>query len=406
MSKGIMTELHVAIDDYINFKVAEGLKKSTLDDVRYRLRAIMRDIGAERWSDICEREVTKWFTDRAAVQPDTGKSKLAPNTRRLNWKYLHQFFRWAVVRGYMSENPVDNAPRPKHLKRDRRKLRRSMTEEEIEKIVRVAKLRPLAEYCKARMIGSRHTDYWQKNPITWDNVEQMADYALQLKNGKRTTDKKKLDGEKWALAYRLLLLTGLRWGELGSLKVGRIDLDERTILLDSNATKNGNCDLLPLPVELVNDLRDWIKRMKLSSDDLLFNMPRTGVKRFYADLKVAGIPRVDERGYELDIHALRYSYGTMLARKCVPVAVAMKLMRHSKPEMTIGIYTDANVLDYRGASDSLPAIGSTREPVVEPVKDEPKAVAPASANDGLLKALLETADPETLRKALLKSLGQ
>jgi integrase len=405
-----MTELHVAIDDYINYKVAEGGKKSTLDDVRYRLRAIMRDIGAERWQDIREEDVTNWFTDRAAIQTDTGLSKLAPNTRRLNWKYLHQFFRWAVVLKYLPENPADNAPRPKNFKRDRRKLRRSMTEVELEKLVKVAKLRPLAEYCKTRMIGSRHTDYWQQNPITWDNLEAMADYARQMKNSRRSIDRLSQDGEKWSLAYRLLVLTGLRWGELSSLKVGRIDLDERTILLDSNATKNGNSDLLPLPAELVADLRDWITKMKLSSDDLLLNMPRTGVKRFYRDLEVAGIPRVDARGYELDIHALRYSFGTMLARNCVPVAVAMKLMRHSKPELTIGLYTDANVLDYRGASDSLPALGANKEPVVEPVKEESIAAAPASpipsANDGLLKALLETADAETLRAALLKSMGQ
>ncbi|MFN7841282.1 MAG: tyrosine-type recombinase/integrase, partial [Pirellula sp.] len=253
-----------------------------------------------------------------------------------------------------------------------------------------------------------NTDFWEKNPITFDNVFFLAEYATTLRASKLATSRLAKDGAKWALTYRMLALSGLRWNELRTLRVGRLRLDEGLMILDSNYTKNSSADRLPVPKELTEDLKAWIEENKLEPSDLLFNLPGKGANRFHRDCEVAGIPRVDDMGRKVDIHALRHSFGTLLARSCTPIAVAMKLMRHSKAELTLGIYQDAQVLDFRGASDSLPALGAMREKVAEPVKEDPKPVAPAipSGNEALLKAFLETADAETLRKAMLKSLGQ
>ena len=134
-------------------------------------------------------------------------------------------------------------------------------------------------------------------------------------------------------------------------------------------------------------------------------MQQRGCQKFDRDIEVAGIPKKDAMGRSVDLHALRVSFVTLLAKYNVPTVLAQKLARHSSPLITQRIYMDADSLDSRAASNTLPALGSYRESV-----EEPKPVAPASpvpsANDGLLKALLKNADPELLRKALLESMGQ
>lgn len=407
LTREMLSEMDLAVEDYICYRVAEGLRKSTVDDMRYRIKRLLRELGVTRFADLREVDVVQWFTALGQPDPDTGKPKISANGRKLQWIYSYHFFRWAIDRKYLDSNPVEHAPKPRKFARDRKKIRRAMTPAELERLVRVAKLRPLAEYVKTRMIGSRHTDYWQANPITWENVEALAGAAEKFPQAKRTVEKQRRDGEKWALTYRCLALLGLRWGELRTLSVGRLELDDERVTLNSLYTKNGNSDVLPVPKELARDLKAWIESEKLGRDDILFQLPGKGVKRFYRDLEVAGIERVNALGKELDIHALRYTYGTMLANAGVSVATAQKLMRHSKPELTIGIYTDADCLNTVGAVESLPAVGS--EQPLEAKEEPPAAPAStpaASANDALLKALLENADPETIRKSLLKSLGQ
>lgn len=409
MNKLAANELQMSIDDYMNFKMAEGLSVTTINDMRYRLRAIMRDINAESFASIDDSKVIDWFVQRGVVNPETGRPSHCPGTRSRNWVYLNGFFEWAIGLGKLDRNPVKKAPRAKNQKKFRGKIRRALTAEELERLILVARYRPLAEYMKLRMVGSRNSEFWEANPITFDNVFFLAEYALNLRAGKVATDRLARDGAKWALAYRMLALTGLRWNELRTLTVGRLVLTDGLMILDSNFTKNGNADRLPIPAELVADLKAWIEENNLGPNDVLMQLPGKGVTRFYADIAVAGIPRVDDLGREVDIHALRKSFGTMLARASTPIAVCMKLMRHSKAELTLSLYQDAEILDFRGASNGLPALGSTREPVPEPV-EEPKAVAPASptasGNDALLRALLKNADPELLRKALLDSMGQ
>ncbi|MFO0383778.1 MAG: tyrosine-type recombinase/integrase [Pirellula sp.] len=406
MSIQVMTELDLAVEDYVGYMIAEGKKQRSARDRRYAIKRLIRELKYEKFSDIDQREVTQWFVNFGKIEPGQDRPKAAPQTRHNQLRYCTLFFRWAMAMELIDFDPTAKSPKPKNKTRDRRKNRRAMTAEELELLVKVAKLRPLAEYVKTRMIGSRHKDYWSKNPITMENLEALAESATNFRNSKRSTDKKKLEGEKWALTYRCLALLGLRWNELRTLTVGRLDLDDETVTLESFHTKNSKSDRLPVPRELCNDLKAWIESHKLSNSDCLFHLPHSGVKRFYADLAVAGIPRVDKYGLELDIHALRYSFGTMLARAGVHVSLCKKLMRHSKVELTLGLYTVHDAEEAKGASGALPAIGADKE--VVPIKEEPKQVAPAipSGNDALLKAFLETADAETLRKAMLKSLGQ
>ena len=175
------------------------------------------------------------------------------------------------------------------------------------------------------------------------------------------------------------MLTGLRRGELASLTVGQVELGGAfpCIVLDAGDEKNGEGSTLPLRSDLAEDLRQWIaekrdeaqgvsqraKRISLpmaALDDelplgtLLFTVPTQLVKAMNRDLAAAGIPKVDERGRTLDVHALRHSFGTLLSVAEVAPRTAQEAMRHSRIDLTMKVYTDPKLLDVAGAMEALP----------------------------------------------------
>jgi integrase len=66
------------------------------------------------------------------------------------------------------------------------------------------------------------------------------------------------------------------------------------------------------------------------------------------DLEAAGIPYETPEGVA-DLHALRVSYATILARAGVSLVQAQRLMRHSDPKLTANIYTRLRLDDAHAA---------------------------------------------------------
>ncbi len=91
---------------------------------------------------------------------------------------------------------------------------------------------------------------------------------------------------------------------------------------------------------------------------LLFDVPCNFKRVFDGDLKAAGIPKTDAQGYTLDIHCLRHTFATLLARSGVSPATAQKLMRHSDTRLTMNVYTHLHLADTAGAVEALPKIGT------------------------------------------------
>src|SRR5262249_31702498 len=102
----------------------------------------------------------------------------------------------------------------------------------------------------------------------------------------------------------------------------------------------------------------------------LFNVPLHLNRNLTKDLKAAGIPVRDANGLVVDVHALRHTFGTMLARGGVTPRRAQELMRHSDPRLTSNVYTHLRLHDTRGALDVLPDL-----PVNRPTPDIQRAVA-------------------------------
>jgi site-specific recombinase XerD len=63
----------------------------------------------------------------------------------------------------------------------------------------------------------------------------------------------------------------------------------------------------------------------------------------------AGIERVNVDGRKLDIHALRHTFGSRLARRGVGLVQVQRLLGHSDPKLTAQVYTHLDVEDLRRA---------------------------------------------------------
>lgn len=68
------------------------------------------------------------------------------------------------------------------------------------------------------------------------------------------------------------------------------------------------------------------------------------------------LPKFDERGDKIDIHALRHTIASRLARNGVGLSQAQKLLGHSDPKLTAAIYTHLEAEDLRAAVECLPPL--------------------------------------------------
>ena len=65
----------------------------------------------------------------------------------------------------------------------------------------------------------------------------------------------------------------------------------------------------------------------LPADTLLFVVPAGLVRILDRDVKLAEIPKKDGRGWTIDVHAMRHTFGTLLSRGNVPPRTAQAAMR-------------------------------------------------------------------------------
>jgi len=179
----------------------------------------------------------------------------------------------------------------------------------------------------------------------------------------RISDKQRLRleriGRERALIYKFMILTGLRCGEVASLTVASLRLDEANpyVLIEGRHAKSGKAALLPLRPDLADDLRKYIANManEAATDAPLFNLGSSFLRTFNLDLAAAGIAKCDGQGRTVDVHSLRHTFATLLARKGVSPSIAQKLMRHSDIRLTMNTYTHLEVADTAAAVAELPA---------------------------------------------------
>ncbi len=119
-----------------------------------------------------------------------------------------------------------------------------------------------------------------------------------------------------------------------------------TVRVRASQAKNRREAVLPLPPGTVAALATLRGDQQLPSAKVFRAVPNTVTLR--KDLGAARIPVQTPAGV-IDLHALRTTYGTLLARAGVSLAQAQKLMRHSTPTLTANVYVRLQMDDAREA---------------------------------------------------------
>jgi len=250
---------------------------------------------------------------------------VSARTRNANQEALIAFGNWCVDSKRLTSNPFKGMPKANE-DADCRRQRRSMTEEELTKLLEVARGRPLLDRTTVRRGKRKGEAYARLRPTTIARLEWLGrERALTYKT------------QGNSLPLRDDLAADLRaW------------LADKLARLQAEALANGP----PIPA-------------RLPGDAPLFCIPTGLVRILDRDIRTAGIAKRDERGRTLDVHALRTTFATLLSKGGVAPRTAQAAMRHADIRLTMQTYTDPKLLDVHGALDALPTLpldGTAKQP--------------------------------------------
>jgi integrase len=168
--------------------------------------------------------------------------------------------------------------------------------------------------------------------------------------------------------WRAFLETGARWSERTRTPWADVDTQRRTLLLRAENTKAKRRRIVPLGRKLLSELEGLreLQAQALGREvqlaDPVFRTPEgacwsratNNAMRIFDRLLVrAQIARVDAEGRKLDIHALRHTFGSRMARNGAGLVHVQRLMGHSDPKLTAQVYTHLDVEDLRGAIEGV-----------------------------------------------------
>ncbi len=342
-----------AYEDHLTAKgVTEDHRKTTMS----YLRRMASDCGWSRLPDLERSKLERWLALQV-VEGISARSRNAYRTAAVS------FVHWAVSTTRIIANPFTGIPKVNE-KTDPRRQRRALTEDELAKLLAVARRRPALDAMTVRCGKRKGQAVVKLRPETRVRLELL--------------------GRERALIYKTLVLTGLRKAELASLTVGQLELDGPVAyaVLHAADEKNRQGSDIPLRADLAEDIRRWVAckleaaraeanrlgrpvPQRLPADTRLLNVPQGLLRIMNLDLVMAGLARRlpngkiekrDWRGRTIDVHALRHSFGTHLSKGGVPLRTAQAAMRHSDPSLTANVYTDPALLDVVGALDVLPEL--------------------------------------------------
>ncbi len=283
--------LLVHIADFRQALLDKGDTEQQAKQVSARVRRIVDGCKFRSWTDIQASRVQRYI-----AKLREGDKGISCQTANFYLQAIKQFGRWMVDDKRAGESPVAHLKGFKagEIREDRRHPRRALEVDEARRLLEAASRGP------ARL---------------------------------------GMTGPERSMLYRIAIETGLRAGELRSLTVSSFDLGGLTVTVEARHSKRRRQDTLPLRPETAGDLRVFFagklpkaKAFRMPHKDRVSDM-------IQADLAEAGIPYVDESGRYADFHGLRHTTGSFLAAAGVHPKVAQEILRHSRIELTMNIYT-------------------------------------------------------------------
>lgn len=251
-----------------------------------RYAGILRVNVLPQWGHVALADVT--HSGVATWVADLSGTGLAPATVRQAHRVFSLALSAAVRDGRLARNPADHVPLPR----------------------------------------IPHTE---KVFLTVDQVEDLADAAGDYRT-----------------AMLFLAYTGVRFGELAALRVGRLDLDRRRAEIVEAVTevrgqavfsspKTHQTRNVPVPRFLVDDLTTAVAGKP--KDDFVFNAPRGGVLRLQNFRHTVFDPAVHTAGLDgLTPHGLRHTAASLAITSGADVKVVQQMLGHASATMTLDLY--------------------------------------------------------------------
>jgi integrase len=217
---------------YLDFLTAAGSVEHHRRNVRIYLDRLIADCGFVRLGDLTRDALEKWL----AVEVKAGRSARSRNTHRAS---AIAFGNWCVASGRLIVNPLKGIPKADE-NADPRRRRRATTAMELNRLLDVARHRPLTDARTVRRGKGKRQSVAKLRPETVARLEAV--------------------GRERALIYKSLVLTGLRRGELASLTVGKLQLDAPTpyVELDAADEKSREGNDITIRPDLADDIRHWL----------------------------------------------------------------------------------------------------------------------------------------------------
>ena len=284
------------VREYIQHCRSRGLAPMGIVDKERHLNWIMEETGASRLADLRLETVERAL----ASFRELGRSPRTVNTRR---ETLRAFGNWRRKTGRVENHPLEFLPKLDES-RDRRRIRRPLTDQELERLLAVA-----------------------------------------AERGRRG----------W---YLTAVLAGLRRSELTKLTWSSVDLEAGLLTIRDGKAKRE--DVVPLHPELLAELKAG-RPADAKPTDRVFPTAVTNLTRQH-DFERAGIADVDDQGRVADLHGLRATLGTRLARAGIAPQIAQRIMRHADYRTTLKHYTMLSHADTTAAMQLLPGGGRDSAP--------------------------------------------
>jgi integrase len=304
--------------------------------VRTHLRAFFEDVRVERVRDLQPHMVLAHRAREIAA----GSGRETQNHRL---RALKAMFGWAVACGMIAANPIANVKRLPVSEKHVRHKRRALSDAEIERFLEAAEEddRAMQAYLSAAKTIASGT------------------------KGTRWSKHARRERIPQAVFFKTLVQTGCRYGETVRIAWADVDFQTRTLTLRGENTKAGRTRVLPLRSTLAFELmalKQMHERILGVPGPRVFLTPegaqmssssRNALRVMYRILARASIARRNEAGEVVDIHGLRHSFASRLARRNVSMAHAQRLLGHADIAMTAKVYTHLGVEDLRAAVETL-----------------------------------------------------
>jgi integrase len=321
-SEANRVELAKQVDAYLTHCRQSGQAEKHLQEKKRHLKNLLAGTEATRLSELTGEALTKhmWAMKMA------GKAARTVNFTR---QAAVAFMGWCVNSSRIEVNPLKVVARQDE-RNDRRRVRRPLTNDEVAALLAVA--------------GPRGRRAW----------------------------------------YMAAALAGLRKGDLQRLRWADVDFDEGTITISDGKARRE--DIIPMHPQLAEELARRLREYPalpqtkvfpttVTDESRLKDFLRAGLARREVVVGADGEPIMhgkgsrqrpktrivteDAEGRVVDLHAMRTTLGTNLARAGVAPQLAQRIMRHSDYRTTLKHYTVLGLVDTAKAIRALPSIHET-----------------------------------------------